>query len=310
MEVIGSVPGWELHCLFTPEHGFSGTAAAGESVADSVHAPSGLPIHSLYGETRTPRAEWLRDLDLVIVDLQDLGVRCFTYASTLRRTLIACANAEVAVLVLDRQVPFHGITDGPELDPELSSFVGEIPLPLVYGKTQGELARFLQAEDPDCEGVILDVLDAPSGAPPAWIPPSPALVSRNSALCYPVTVWSEAVPNVWVDRGGEKSFCVWAMPNWPEDLLPDLRSFGYRSEPGHWTTPQGEWKGLQIHPLPHTPLFPVSAAFTFLQACCGAMGPERLFDREGARPEFFDQLAGTRSLRQALVSGKSPDFLR
>lgn len=308
VEALGSLRFGAIRCLFTPEHGFSGTAAAGEMVPHSTVAGSEIPIHSLYGETRSPDVEWLRDLDVVVSDLMDLGVRCYTYASTLMEMMRACTRARVPLVVLDRWTPLQGITDGPGLDADCSSFVGQVPLPLVFGKSQGALASWLQQTLSEFADLQLTVIRTQDKEPPPWIPPSPAIVSPDSARCYPITVWSEAIPQVWVDRGGINSFQVWAMPDLPA-IDPDLLGgFGFGIEPGNFDTPEGCWPGFKFTVEQPSVIRPVSQAHALLHALCKTLGPDRLFKAPGARPEFFDLLAGTRSWREGLIAGEPPDF--
>lgn len=291
---------WNLTKLFSPEHGFFGKGAAGEIIHSGIHPVFGLPIYSLYGEHRRPPAEWLADLDLMVVDLQDLGVRCYTYASTLYHVLHVCAETGVPVMVLDRPTPLEGIVDGPDLDPQLKSFVGMIDLPLVYGFSQGPLARHLQKTEPGLAKLHLTVVDATSGAHRLpWHPPSPAIVSRASALLYPMTVWCEAIPEVDVDRGGPLSFQIWSMPDLnARKLVETLTLSGVEVQTG--TGPKG-WPALLFSVTEPGEYQPVTNALRLLNALCNDLGADRLFSVPGARPEFFDQLMGSRIPRVNLT---------
>jgi uncharacterized protein YbbC (DUF1343 family) len=303
---------WTITRLFSPEHGFFGLAGPGESVDHALHPKWNLPVHSLYGEFRSPDPEWLQDLDLMVVDLQDLGVRCYTYASTLQNMLQACAKASLPVLVLDRPIPLAGIVDGPRLDPSCKSFVGQVPLPLVYGMSQGKLALYLKKNDYDLRELDLQVLDQEASAPASsWIPPSPAIVSVEAALLYPLTVWSEAIPDVWVDRGGPRSFQCWAMPDLSrstaEDLSASLNLPGIHCTAQDFETPKGSWSGLAFQLDPCTSLLPVTAAVQLLCKLRDLMGKDRFFASPDSRPEFFDQLMGTETVRSQISSGLSSE---
>ncbi|MCC5851123.1 MAG: DUF1343 domain-containing protein [Verrucomicrobia bacterium] len=296
-------PDWQLLRLFSPEHGFHGTGAAGEIIHSQTHPELNLPIHSLYGDTRTPPPEWLEGLDLMVIDLQDLGIRCYTYASTLQNVLLACASAKLPVLVLDRPTPLAGIVDGPDLDPRFRSFVGQIDLPLVYGLSQGELARHLQQHDPRLKYLDLEVISAtlPSHELP-WYPPSPAIGSPQSARLYPLTVWCEAIPDVSVDRGGARSFQIWAMPDLePDVLIPKLQQPGLRIESGR--SEKEGWPALCFHLDPLADWKPVTTATHLLTQLRNQLGPDRLFAHPGARPEFFDKLMGTDQIRLQIKKG-------
>lgn len=287
--------------LFSPEHGFFGQAAAGEHVDNRRHPQWQLPVFSLYGEHRSPDPAWLEGLDLMIVDLQDLGVRCYTYASTLRLMMKACAQAGLPMWVLDRPTPLAGLSDGPGLDPAFESFVGMIDLPLVYGLSQGPLAEWLKAHHSELRNLDLTVFRASETAvAPRWIPPSPAIVSPASALLYPFTVWCEAVGEVDVDRGGAGSFQRWCMPDFPERLRKHPPLFvGAEALP----LKEGKWPGLAFRV--HDPLQyrPVTNAIRLLCALRDELGLARLFDHPGSRPTFFDQLMGTGKVRRQLTDG-------
>lgn len=298
-------PELRLKRLFAPEHGFAGTGAAGEFIGPDIHPESGLPIFSLYGRHRTPPMEWLEDLDAMVVDLQDLGVRCYTYASTLQNVMRACAEIGLPLWVLDRATPNHGIVDGPNLDPGLRSFVGQVDTPLVYGTGQGPLAEKLKRSDASLDGLELRVLSADPVESGPWIPPSPAIVSRASALTYPMTVWCEAIPGVWVDRGGACSFQVWSMPGLPAEALADtLRPAGAAYAVTRCATSNGEQPGLAIRIVDRPGFQPVRNAVELLCGLRDHLGKERLFEAPGARPEFFDQLMGTRSVREGIEAGR------
>ena len=131
--------------IFAPEHGFRGSADAGEHIKDDKDVKTGLPIVSLYGNNRKPKPEQLSDVDVVIFDIQDVGTRFYTYISTMSLVMEACAEAGISVIVLDRPNPNGFYIDGPILEyPKYSTFVGMHPVPVVHGMTVGEYARRLQ----------------------------------------------------------------------------------------------------------------------------------------------------------------------
>lgn len=293
---------WRIERLFSPEHGFFGKAAAGEQVENRLHPEWQLPVFSLYGEHRSPPPEWLEGLDLMIVDLQDLGVRCYTYASTLLLMMRACAAINLPLWILERPTPLAGMVDGPGLDPACESFVGMIDLPLVFGRSQGDLAEWLQTHHSELRNLDLRVFrDSERADDTRWIPPSPAIVSRESALLYPVTVWCEAIPEVAVDRGGPASFQIWTMPDFPEKLLqtpPKFKGMAARA------LRDREWPGLGFCVNDPNSYRPVENAVRLLCALREEMGVARLFSNPGARPSFFDQLMGTGETRRQLIEGQ------
>ncbi|MBQ0788025.1 MAG: DUF1343 domain-containing protein, partial [Oceanihabitans sp.] len=129
--------------VFSPEHGFRGTADAGEVVKDGMDKKTGLPIVSLYGKNKKPSPEQLKDLDIVVFDIQDVGARFYTYISSLHYVMEACAEANIPVLILDRPNPNGHYIDGPILEKEHKSFVGMHPIPVVHGMTIGEYAKMI-----------------------------------------------------------------------------------------------------------------------------------------------------------------------
>lgn len=141
--VLHRAPQVNLVALFAPEHGLDGKTPASAIVEDQRHKPTGLPLYSLYGRTRRPTREMLDKIGVMVVDLQDIGSRSYTFAAAMRETLEACLAAEKPVVILDRPNPLGGLkVDGPMVDPEWRSYVSAFPVPYVHGLTMGELARF------------------------------------------------------------------------------------------------------------------------------------------------------------------------
>lgn len=183
--------GMNLVQVFTPEHGFRGLADAGEEVSDTVDGRTGLPLVSLYGNNRKPQPEQLQGLDLVVFDIQDLGVRFYTYIATLQLVMEACAEAGVPVLVLDRPNPNADFVDGPVMEDENRSFLGMAPVPLAYGMTIGEYALMLNGQG-WLEGgrradLTLIALENYRRSEPYQLPiaPSPNIPNTQAAMLYP-----------------------------------------------------------------------------------------------------------------------------
>ncbi|MBP7275659.1 MAG: DUF1343 domain-containing protein [Kiritimatiellae bacterium] len=308
VELLRERFGRGLAALFAPEHGFRGLAAAGERVEHARHSRWGIPIYSLYGEHRRPTPDMLRGLDALIFDVQDLGVRCYTYGSTLRLVLEAAAEAHLPVLVADRPIPFHRAADGPILEPGLESFVGMIPgAPLVHGLTPAELARWL------CRNLAISVDlhllplrgSARGPAPEPWIPPSPSIRSWAAARWYPATVFTEALPALDCDRAGPFPFqslgAAWMDPVRVKAELG--RRTGARADPDRWTRSDGvRVAGLRLEERSAAGAAwrPVETGFRLLRAVGAAHGLDRVWRARGARPAFFDQLAGAGYARRAL----------
>lgn len=208
---LAQAPGVRLVALFAPEHGLRGTAAPGAAVADTVDAATGLPIYSLYGASRAPTPGELAGLDVLAVDLQDVGARPFTYVSTTILAMRAAAAVGKRVIVLDRPDPIGCAVQGPVLDTAYASFIGMLPVPLRHGMTLGELARFANAR----LGIGADLVVVPvrgwrrcewfdrTGLP--WVRPSPNLPDLESVAWYPGTVLFEAT-NLSVGRGTDAPF--------------------------------------------------------------------------------------------------------
>jgi uncharacterized protein YbbC (DUF1343 family) len=212
-------PGVRLVALFAPEHGIRGAAQPGQAVrdtmlgsADTVDAATGLPIYSLYGPRRAPSAAQLARMDLLLVDLQDVGARPFTFMSTVILALRAAAAAHRPAVVLDRPDPLGGCTvQGPILDTSYASYIGMLPVPLRHGMTIGELARFADARlhlRADLRVVPVrgwrrcDWFDQ-TGL--RWVRPSPNLPDLEALAWYPGTVLLEAT-NLSVGRGTDAPF--------------------------------------------------------------------------------------------------------
>ncbi|MCM3779673.1 exo-beta-N-acetylmuramidase NamZ family protein [Microbacterium hydrocarbonoxydans] len=213
--------GWRLDLLFGPEHGLSGRAREGELVSDDIDPVTGVPVRSLYGDQVRPSADDLGRIDVMLVDLPDVGARFYTYIWTLSHVLEACAAAGVAVVVLDRPNPIGGRLDqaeGPMLDENARSLVGRWTMPIRHGLTIGELARhWVRTRGIDVELHIVEATgwnrarSALGRQELTWMPPSPNLPSAATALLYPGTCLAEGV-NVSEGRSTAVPFRVIAAP--------------------------------------------------------------------------------------------------
>lgn len=258
--------GHDLVRIFTPEHGLYG-AQAGEAVADMRHPKLGIPVISLYGRRRAPRAAELEDLDLLVYDIQDVGLRYYTYIYTMCYSLQAAAEAGIPFVVLDRPNPLGGrIISGERMDPALHSFVGDYGLPMRYGLTVGEVARYyvqrtgLRADLRviELKNYTRDLLFPDQGL--RWNMPSPALPTFESVVCYSGGCLFEAV-NVSEGRGTAKPFQIYGAPFIDMDLLyADMRAgvedekiaFRRRS----FVPSAGKYKGELCFGLEFCPLTP------------------------------------------------------
>lgn len=204
--------------IFSPEHGFRGTSDAGEKVGDQKDSKTGLPIISLYGKHKKPTAEDLKGIDIVIYDMQDVGVRFYTYISTMTYCMEACAENKKKMIVLDRPNPNGYYVDGPVLDMKWKSFLGLHPVPIVYGMTCGEYAQMVNGEKWLAEGKQCDLTVVPligynhNVSYEIPIKPSPNLPNMTSIFLYPSLGLFEGTV-MSVGRGTEYPFQQIGHPN-------------------------------------------------------------------------------------------------
>ena len=295
--------GVHLTALFGPEHGFFGRGGAGEKIADAAHAEWNVPIYSLYGETRAPTAAMLGRVDAFVFDVQTIACRAYTYASTLRLLMEACAAAGKTLVVADRPDPLMLTPpDGPRLDPACASFVGLVPAPFCFGMTPGETALFLKSAL-KLEALDLHVAPCPGLSRrlplreiyPTWHATSPAIVSLENALCFPLTVFFEALPMIDHARGTPLAFqrIGSAHADLAQLSLPPLP--GVRAEPCEYPDKHGETlRGFAFEVVDPAAYRPATAAFALISALEKHLG-RVLWDFPGSRPEFYAQLWGTRT---------------
>lgn len=320
--------GVEVALLFGPEHGVSGAAAAGEEVASGRDPETGLPVVSLYGERRRPDAASLAGLDALVFDIQDIGVRFYTYISTLRNALIAANRAGIEFWVLDRPNPNGGDrVEGPMLDPEFRSFVGTDRLPLLHGMTVGELARLFAAR----EGAVVRVVPVQgltrgtrweeAGLP--WRPPSPNIPTLDSALAYPGFGLFEGVM-LSEGRGTETPFEVVGAPwvdaaAWVRELgggaaLPGVRfaeaRFTPRAVPA---APNPRFadeasRGLRVEVTDLAAFQPVRSGLRAIEAVRRTHPGDFAWRASGER-FWLDLLLGTDRVRRGIDAGVPVDDL-
>ena len=206
-----------IHKVFAPEHGFRGDADAGESVADGIDKKTEIPIISLYGKNKKPTKEQLKGIDLMVFDIQDVGVRFYTYISSLHYVMEACAEQKIPVLLLDRPNPNGHYIDGPVLETEHKSFVGMHPVPVVYGMTIGEYGLMINGEKWLKNGIQTNLTVIPlknythSSNYNLRIKPSPNLPNDTAINLYPSLCFFEGT-NVSAGRGTAKQFQIYGSP--------------------------------------------------------------------------------------------------
>ena len=311
--------GVRLVALFSPEHGFRGTAAPGAAVASTVDSATGLPIYSLYGRVTAPTDEMLQGVDLLLVDLQDAGARYYTYIGTTIDVMAAAARREIPVVVLDRPDPIGGAVQGNVLDPAFASPVGRLAVPMRHGLTMGELARLARAELG--LGTALTVVPVAgwrrtldwdqTGLP--FIPPSPNLLSMEALLHYPGLCLFEGTA-LSVGRGTDAPF-EQIGASWLDTtaVLARVRSAGipgvrFRgtaftpNRPGDGKFADTLVAGIQLEVTDREAYDPTRTAVHLL-AAVEAVHPGRI----GWIPRHFDRLAGGPGLREAIRAGRPPD---
>jgi uncharacterized protein YbbC (DUF1343 family) len=297
--------GIQVKKVFVPEHGFRGTADAGEKVGNSTDPKTGLPIVSLYGNNKKPSAAQISDLDVVIFDLQDVGTRFFTYISTMHYVMEACAEQGKKVIILDRPNPNAGYIDGPMLKPGFESFVGMHNIPIVHGLTVGELAQMINGEKWLKGGVKVDLEvipvanwthDLPYNLP---VKPSPNLPSDLSIKLYPSTCLFEGTV-ISLGRGTHFPFQVYGYPD------PKFGDFQFTpvSIDGMSKTPPLQDKlcyGVDLRGESMDHHFTLKY---LLDAYSKSGMKEKFFNN------YFNTLVGTDELKKQILAGKNEAEIR
>lgn len=299
--------------LFAPEHGLRGQAPAGEEIETGQDEATGLPVVSLYGGHRKPRPEDLKDLDALVFDLQDAGVRFYTYASTLILALEAAAEAGIGFVVLDRPNPLGGERiEGPVSAPREvvpASFLNLAPGPLVHGMTLGEMATYVNARLAKPARLTVIPMEGWNrrmtwaGTLRPWVPPSPNLRSAEAALAYPGTALLEAT-NVSEGRGTEAPFLLFGAP-WLDPSAVTAAVPGFRLAPARFTPqsskyPDQECHGLRVRVADPAIAEPYRLGITLL----AALSRQPAFEwREDGNA--LTRLVGTPRLVQDLRAGKT-----
>lgn len=294
----------ELVKIFAPEHGFRGTADAGEYVDDSKDRKTGLPILSLYGNNKKPTAEQLAGIDLLIFDLQDVGARFYTYISHLHYIMEACAENNVSLVLLDRPNPNGTIVDGPILDPAYSSFVGMHPVPILHGMTIGEYALMINGEGwlknkVQCHLSIIPCENyrrtMPYNLP---INPSPNLPNPQSINLYASLCFFEGT-NVSVGRGTNTQFQIYGSPFLPQTdfTFTPTPNLGAKNPLYNGVVCYGE-------DLTNVPKVQQLELKWLLKAYKESSNPSNFFN------SFFTKLAGSPDLQNQIEMGLSEEEIR
>lgn len=307
-----------LNVLFSPEHGIRGDHAAGENVGTYTDKKTGLPVYSLYGKNKKPSAEMLKGLDALVYDIQDIGVRSYTYISTMGLAMEACAENNIEFIVLDRPNPIGGIkVEGDLVDPDQVSFVSQFPIPYVYSLTCGELAKYLNEEallknGKHCklkiiamEGWKREMLFSETGLP--WVPTSPHIPNALSAVYYATSGILGELYTISIGVGYTQPFELfaadWINANDLSDNLNNLHLPGIRFRPVHYKPYYSVGKGTMLHgvqvhftDISEAPLSLIQ--FYVIQECHRLYPDKNPFEMcEASRLSMFDKVCGSKKIR-------------
>lgn len=332
---LAETPTVELAAIFAPEHGFRGTAGAGEAVEGGRDQRTNTPVYSLYDDTRRPTPAELEGLDALVFDVQDVGARFYTYISTMGLAMQAAAEADLRFVVLDRPNPLGEYTSGFVLEPEHQSFIGRYPIPIAYGLTIGELARYIQDQALMSDLGALDLSVVPlkgwsrdmqwPDTGRQWTPPSPNLPTWETALLYPGMCFFEGV-RVSEGRGTERPFLQIGAP-WTSKaaqrvvdtlraaklsgISVDTTAFTPRSMPQAAPSPRFEGElvhGFELSVTDRHAVDPIRVGIHALHAMyeqAQVQGDTNFV----SRPEHLTRLAGTDRLLRHLRAGAAPDSI-
>lgn len=301
--------GINIKKVFAPEHGFRGKADAGEKVSDDVDAKTGLPIFSLYGsKNRKPSPEKLSDVDVIVFDIQDVGVRFYTYISTLNYVMEACAEQGKKIIVLDRPNPNGFYVDGPVLKDNNKSFIGLHPVPIVHGMTIGEYAKMIKGEKwiNKAEACELEVIPCKNYNHNSLyslpVKPSPNLPNMSSIYLYPSLCLFEGT-NVSVGRGTDKPFQQFGSP------YISSTTYSFTPEPNEGAKhPKHEGEkcfGYDVSQFGEEYLIGYKKLYLYWLVAMYEETPDKtiFFRKDG----FFDLLTGDDKIREMIIEGKSAD---
>ncbi|MES2748241.1 MAG: DUF1343 domain-containing protein [Bacteroidota bacterium] len=290
--------------IYAPEHGFRGTADAGELIKDGKDTKTGLPIISLYGNNKKPKPEQLAGIDVLIFDLQDVGARFYTYISSLHYIMEACAENNISLIVLDRPNPNGGIVDGPILEKEFTSFVGMHQIPTLHGMTIGEYAKMINGEkwlknSVQCNLTVIPCLNYKREMPYSLpVKPSPNLPNDQAINLYASLCLFEGT-NVSSGRGTEKQFQIYGSPFLPKSdfSFTPVSNFGSKDPMN---------KGLLCYGEDLTTIPKVNQ----LELKWLIKAYQTTSDKSKFFTDFFTKLAGTKKLQQQIEAGISETEIR
>lgn len=300
----------KVKVVFAPEHGFRGEAEAGETITGSTDRKTGIKIISLYGDKKKPSPQDLEGIDVVVFDIQDVGVRFYTYISTLQYVMEACAEQNKTCIVFDRPNPNGHYVDGPVMEDKYKSFVGRTTIPLVHGLTVGEYATMLNGEQwldgkLTCNLVVIRLKNYTHSVFYSLpVPPSPNLPNMSAVYLYPSLGLFEGTA-ISVGRGTEFPFQVVGFPGFKDGSF----TFTPESIPGKAAHPmyeRVECRGYKLKDFGE--MFVRNSKSVYLFWLMGMY--EKYPDRKKFFTSYFEKLAGTAQLREQIIKGVSEEEIR
>ena len=321
IDILHEAPNVELVALFSPEHGVRGDVYAGDTVSTYVDSATGVTVYSIYGKTKKPTAEMLKDVDVLLYDIQDIGCRSFTFISTMGLAMEACAELGKPFMVLDRPNPVGGnIVEGNLTEDDCISFVSQFAIPYLYGLTPGELATFLNEEGmlPDNKKVDLTVVPMDGwkrnmsfrDTEMPWVMPSPHIPNPEAAIYYPVTGILGELYYMSIGVGYTepfKLFCAqWINAEELSRRLNGLELPGLQFRPIHIKPFYGVGKGENLQGVEvyvtDKEVAPLSMTQFYVMQELADMYPDKAVFKKGNADEkrfkMFDQVSGSKQIRE------------
>jgi uncharacterized protein YbbC (DUF1343 family) len=296
--------------IFAPEHGFRGTADAGEKIKSGIDTKTGIPITSMYGANKKPSAVSMKGIDVVVFDIQDVGVRFYTYISSLQYMMEACAQAKIPLVILDRPNPNGFYVDGPIMEAKNKSFVGMQPIPIVHGMTVGEYAQMLNGEKwltgkMTCKLKVIPCLQYDHNTlynlP---IPPSPNLKSATAVFLYPSLCLFEGTC-VSVGRGTETPFEVWGAPMFKDNGFSFVPKSTEGAKSPLYENQVCHGANLRLPPYDVLKIIRKKLHLTFVKNAYSLMPDKTKFFND-----FFEKLTGNVWVRYHIMQNKSDEDMR
>ncbi len=328
IDILHEAEGVELVALYAPEHGVRGDVHAGDAVDASVDPAPGVPVHSIYGKNHKPTAEMLKDVDVLIYDIQDNGCRSYTFISSMGKAMEACAELGKEFMVLDRPNPLGGNkVEGCIVEKGFISFVSQFPIPYLYGLTPGELAIYLNEEGLLAKGVKVDLEVVPmegwsrdmsfqeTGMP--WVLPSPHIPNADIALYYPATGILGELYSMSIGVGYTLPFKMVGAP-WVDGQelakrlnnlsLPGMYFRGISAKPFYSTFKGENIGGVEIY-ITDKDEAPLTLAQFYILEVLADMYPDKdPFELcKGARLDMFDKVTGTSKIRELFTKNYKVD---